>query len=98
MQTNHIMGVWKFHEKVSVDDLVALAKTWAEQEQKYTQLYVRKVSKDQYGVGFTYDVTDAENADSVYKEYFEKTSDSLKRQFGNSLVGWDISCPVWIVK
>lgn len=95
-----IVGIWKFHERVPLDQLTAVAEKWAEDD-CYQQLYIRKVSKDQYGIGFTYQaagtVTD-EVAQRVHDDYRERTSDQLRRSFGNDLVGWDISSPAWIVK
>jgi len=94
---NHIMGLWKFGSKVSIEQLKEVAKKWAE-DPKYLQLYVRKCSKDQYGIGFTYDYTHQEPTEGQNKEFMDPIMDSLKRQFGNDLVGWDVASPVWIIK
>ena len=94
---NYIIGLWKFSDKVSVRELVEVAKKWAA-DPKYLQLYVRQCSKDQYGIGFTYDYTHQESTEGQNKEYMDPVMDSLKRQFGNDLVGWDVSSPAWIIK
>lgn len=95
---NYIIGLWKFSSNVSVEKLQEVAKKWAAEDPKYLQLYVRKCSKDQYGIGFTYDYTHQEPSEGQNKEYMDPVMDSLKRQFGNDLVGWDIASPAWIIK
>lgn len=95
---NHIMGLWKFSDKISVEELIEVAKKWATEEPRYLQLYIRKCSKDQYGIGFTYKLDGDSEKDRMHKEYMDPVSDLLKRQFGNDLVGWDISNPAWIIK
>ncbi|TSC91753.1 MAG: hypothetical protein CEN90_217 [Parcubacteria group bacterium Licking1014_17] len=96
--TNYIMGLWKFNDKISIEQLEEVAKKWAAEDPKYLQLYIRRVSKNQFGIGFTYDISDRESKENQLAEYMDPVSDSLKRQFGNDLVGWDIASPVWIVK
>jgi len=95
---NYITGLWKFSSKVPVEQLEEVAKKWAAEDPKYLQLYVRKCSKDQYGIGFMYDYTHQESSEGQNKEYMDPLMDSLKRQFGNDLVGWDVSSPTWIIK
>jgi len=94
---NYITGLWKFSDRISVEQLVEVAKKWAE-DPKYLQLYIRKCSKDQYGIGFMYDYSHQESSQGQNAEYMNPITDSLKRQFGNDLVGWDISSPTWIIK
>lgn len=91
-----IMGIWKFSDKIPVEDLVKLAQKWADEDKNYLQLYVRKVSKDQFGIGFTYDIKGRDNKEA-HDEYFDKVSDSLKRQFGNDLAGWDIATGPYVI-
>jgi hypothetical protein len=92
-----VMGLWKFRDRVTPEQLCAFAEQLAE-DSRYTQLYVRKVSKDQHGIGFTYLLPEEEANEEGHNAYFERTSDILKRTFGNDLVGWDMANPVWIVK
>ena len=96
-EKNYIMGLWKFSDRVSMEDLINVAKKAAE-DPKYLSIYIRKCSKDQYGIGFTYDNSDKEPAEGQNAEYMNPVMDSLKRQFGNDLVGWDIASPAWIIK
>jgi len=93
-----IMGIWKFSEKIPVETLVELAQNWAKEDENYLQLYVRRVSKDQYGIGFTYDVEGQEDLKKFYDEYHYRVSDVLRRQFGNDLAGWDIASSAYIIK
>ena len=88
------MGLWKFHERVGERDLIEVANELAKDD-KYVQLYIRKVSKDQNGIGFAYE---SDGTKEAYETYFDKTSDSLKRAFGNDLVGWDIASTATLIK
>lgn len=92
--TGSIMGLWKFHERVGGRELIEVANELAKDE-NYIHLYIRKVSKNQNGIGFTYA---SDGTDEAYEAYFDKTSDSLKRKFGNDLVGWDVSNDAVTVK
>ena len=60
------------------EDLLEVANEWAKDD-NYVEIYIRKVSKDQYGIGFAYKSEGKE----AYDVYFDKTSDFLKRKFGN---------------
>jgi len=93
-----VMGLWKFSGKVSTKELNNVASKWAAEDPNYLQLYIRKVSKDQMGIGFTYQLAKDVDTKAGHDEYFERTSDYLKRNFGNDLVGWDIASAVWVVK
>ena len=101
MQTkvsNYVAGLWKFSDKISTEQLEEIAQKWAAEDQNYLQLYIRKCSKNQYGIGFTHKLPNEVPTEGQHDEYFHKTSDYLKRQFGNDLVGWDLASPVWIIK
>lgn len=91
---NLILGLWKFHERVGHKDLMEVAEEWAKDD-NYELLYIRKVSKNQNGIGFAYK---SDGTKEFYDEYFHEASDSLKRQFGNDLVGWDIASTATLIK
>jgi len=93
-----MMGIWKFSDKIPMKDLIETAQKWAKEDEKYLQLYIRKVSKDQYGIGFTYDAKGQEDRKKFHDEYFYRVSDVLKREYGNDLVGWDIASSAYIIK
>ncbi len=92
-----ITGLWKFHERVSEEQLISVAKSLI-QDPSYMQVYIRKASKDQNGIGFMYDCSHSENYKKDYDIFFDENSDKLKREFGNDLVGWDISSSTIIIK
>jgi hypothetical protein len=96
-QKNYIMGLWKFSDRVPMEQLIAVAEK-ALENPKYLQIYIRKCSKDQYAIGFTYDYSHQEPKEGQNKEYMDPVMDKLKREFGNDFVGWDIASPVWIIK
>lgn len=89
------MGLWKFKDTVPMQELGAVAEQWAVEDPHYLQLYIRKASKDQNGIGFTYELPEENES---HDEYFDRTSDFLRRKFGNDLVGWDIASDVWVIK
>lgn len=92
------MGLWKFSDKISIERLGEVANKWAAEDPNHLQLYIRKVAKDQTGIGFTYQVPEGKDLKIAHTEYFNTTSDYLKRSFGNDLVGWDITSGVWVIK
>ncbi len=92
------MGLWKFSHKISREELSALAEKWAAEDPNYLQLYIRGVSKDQDGIGFTYRLPEGQDTKETHMAYFDRTSDALKRSFGNDFVGWDMAAPVIIIK
>jgi hypothetical protein len=92
-----IAGIWKFKHEVPVSELEAVAKEWATNP-KFTSLFIRKVSKDQYGICFMYDDRDAEDNEPSYDAFFDSTTDQLKKKFGNSLCGWDVSSTIIPIK
>lgn len=89
-----IMGLWKFQERIGEKDLIEVATEWAN-DAKYVQLYIRKVSKDQLGIGFAYE---SDGTKETYEDYFDRTSDGLKRKFGNDFVGWDTTNTATLIK
>lgn len=89
-----ILGLWKFNERVSNKDLLEIANEWAEDD-NYVQIYIRKVSKDQYGIGFAYKHDGTKESQD---DYHFKTSDFLRRKFGNDIVGWDLASTVQLIK
>jgi len=91
---NLIVGLWKFQERVGEKDLIEVCNNWAKDE-NYVQLYIRKVSKDQLGIGFAYV---GDGTKETHDEYMNNTSDQLKRKFGNDLVGWDVASTSTLIK
>lgn len=96
-QQELLMGIWKFSDRIPVDELIKLAQEWAEKDKKYLQLYVRRVSKDQFGIGFTYEAK-GQNLKEFHEKYVFDVSDILRRKFGNDLAGWDIASGPYIIK
>lgn len=103
-RTHVVTGLWKFNQGIEiVNQLVALAREWSSgpDSAKYLTLYVRRCSKDQYGIGFSYDYASDPHPtgeETSHKWFFRRMTDQLKRRFGNDFVGWDLSSPTWIIK
>jgi len=89
-----VIGYWKFREKLPLEELGKLADEWAK-DPNYEELHIRKTSSDQVGLGFTYNDPRG-NTKEASDQYYEETSDILRRRFGNDLVGWDIGS--WLIK
>lgn len=93
---NNPRGYLKFSEtRVSLDELKAFAEELA-QDPKFLSVYIRKVSSDQYGIGFIYDT------DTSSKEDADKFNDFIKdlamKKFGTGLAGWDMANTYILVK
>ena len=102
-----VSGIWKFKafdpeadvpedepRGVELDDLAQVVEQWLREEgDKYLDLFIRKCSADQWGICFQYIFEG-----SRHNRYFHKTSDKLKRLFGNDFVGWDLSSPTYMFK
>ena len=87
-----VVGIWKFDERVGelvVCDLAVELKN--AQPSQYEQVLVRRCSKNQLGVCYTYRLGDGES----YSKFFYRETDKLKRRFGNDFVGYDITSEVW---
>lgn len=86
---NHV-GIWKFTNKVTKEELEEVAKEWAKDE-NYISVFLRKCSQDQFGIGFEYKNPLGADTHETLEKYKDETSDFLKKKFGNGLIGWDIS-------
>lgn len=94
-----ISGIWKFRERIPIEVLHEVAHQFlAEEPNAYRSMQVRKCSKNQYGICFVYDCGESAHDKSVYDRFFDRMTDRLKRQFGNDLVGWDVTNVVWTLK
>lgn len=80
-----IRGYWKFLDRLSHDEILKYAEELAADD-RYTDIHLRTVSKNQTGLGFTYD-----NGDESLTDFSERQTDLLKRRFGNDLAGWDLA-------
>lgn len=89
-----ITGLWKFSDKISKEDVAKLGEEFAK-DPNYEQLYVRKCSKDQYGLGFTYKYDGTQKG---YNDYSEETKDALYKRFGVALAGWDYGSSTIVIK
>ncbi len=100
-----VSGMWKFSDSIPIERLVAVARGWSmgADGDQYTDIHVRKCSKDQHGIGFKYKLNLAGAGvpgywERAHKNFFHKMTDQLKRMFGNDFVGWDVSSSTWVIK
>ncbi len=94
--TNKIRGYLKFSDdRVTIEQLEEFAKELAN-DPKFLSVYIRKVSRDQHGIGFIVDIdaNDQETSDS----FNEELKDKAYKKFGTGLVGWDISNRFILIK
>jgi len=92
------MGLWKFSPKIPLNELVRIAELWASEDPNYLQLYIRRVSKDQLGIGFTYQFSQEIELPSASRHFYDQTTNYLKKTFGNEFAGCDAAQPVWLIK
>lgn len=88
-------GIWKFSDKITLDELIKLAEEWKEADinKRYIDLHVRKCSESQYGIGFKYILCSNEDDPHQvnYDKFFNRMKNLLRKRFTYDLVGWDIS-------
>lgn len=90
-----ITGMWKFSDKYSKEDLAKYAEEILSKDENYEQLYVRKCSKDQHGIGVAYRYDGSKEG---FDKYTEETKDKLYKEFGTGLVGWDFGSHTITIK
>ncbi|MDQ5981528.1 MAG: hypothetical protein QG570_277 [Patescibacteria group bacterium] len=97
--SNYATGLWKFADSISEAELLDLANEWAKDD-RFINLYIRKCSKDQNGIGYTYKYAeeDFDTKEIFISEFTEKFKDQLYKKFGTGFVGWDISSSTTFVK
>jgi len=93
-----IVGLWKFSDRVPPRELDNIARRWAATDSHYLQLYIRRVAKDQRGIGFTYEIPARKSVKHFQAEYIKQTSTALKTRFLNRFRGWDIASTVYHIK
>ena len=89
-----IAGLWKFKDKVPLGSLITMAERWAKTNPGYVQLFIRQVGHGENGIAFIYQP----RTKIPLESYLEKTSQELKKVFGNDLSGWDVATSLWILK
>lgn len=82
-------GCWKFSTNIPVDTIRALAGNLAVNE-RYHNIYVRKIGAQQYALGFEY-VPKVPADKPAFDRFMTDTQDFINRFVGSGLVGWDIS-------
>lgn len=84
-------GIWKF--RVHPDKLEEVAQRWiSEIEGTFEYLQVRDSGHGVFVIEFRLILPRRGMSEKdVIDRYKDETSDALKREFGNGLIGWDIS-------
>lgn len=94
LEKPYIAGLWKFQIAVPVETLIALAKKWADEDQCYRQIFIRKVSNEENAICFIYEP----EAKTSWEAYLRTKSGELRNEFGQHLTGWDVASPIFLVK
>jgi|JI10StandDraft_1071094.scaffolds.fasta_scaffold179809_3 hypothetical protein len=98
MQTQKIQnprGYIKFSSKVSLEELETFAQELAS-DQRFISIYIRKVSKDQFGIGFVSNVeTPTQELSDIF---FDEVKDIAYRKFGTGVAGWDMASSYILIK
>ena len=88
-------GYLKFSEKVTPERLEEFAAELAK-DPKFLSLYIRKVSSNQHGIGFVYDIdSSTRDASDRFNDYIK---DLALRKFGTGLAGWDMASSYILIK
>lgn len=89
-------GYLKFSDsRVNLVQLETFARELAE-DPRFLSVYIRKVSKDQHGIGFIVDVDTS--SEESFDAFSEEIKDRAMRAFGTGLVGWDMASSYYIIK
>lgn len=103
--SNVIMaGTWSFPKRVTEDDLIKVAQEIADgaDGEKFTDLHVRGASKETWGIGFKYRLSEADT-ETEHTAVFHKFRGLFCKRFnltqerGDKLC-WDISSPITVIK
>ena len=94
-QIKESRGYLKFSSRVDIIDIENFAKELAEDPQ-FTSVYIRKVSKDQNGIGFITNVNTSE--EFSFDNFSEQLKDRAMKKFGTGLAGWDMASSYILIK
>lgn len=92
------MGMWKFSDSTSLQELVNAAKRLARRDPRYLQLCIRRVAEKQRGVCFIYQISPRAKIKQFQDKYIDDTAAALRKEFGRGLQGWEASSTVYSVK
>lgn len=89
-------GYIKFsNKKVSLEQIQEFAQELTK-DSRFISIYIRKVSSDQYGVGF---VTSIETpTEELSDNFFDEIRDIAYRKFGTGVAGWDMASSYILIK
>ncbi len=90
-------GVWKFSDSISPQELLELGNRLLTQyPDRILRLQVRGCGDGQYGLDGVFKLK--REGEKSFKKFLHQARARLKEEFGNDLVGWDISSPVYVLK
>ena len=88
-----VVGMWKFKDVVGSETLAKVANGYKQANPgKYGQMLVRRCSKDQLAISFSYRL-----GDQHFKHFSDRMWTDLKRKFGDIFVGHDLTTDVWTI-
>jgi hypothetical protein len=88
-------GYLKFSSRVDSIDIENFAKELAA-DPRFTSVYIRKVSKDQSGIGFITKVNTSEQ--ELFDIFADELKDRVMKQFGTGFAGWDMASSYFLIK
>jgi hypothetical protein len=94
---NVIMGLWKFREPATTEQLNEVAQDWHQTDPNYISLAIRPAGEHELAIAFAYKVTGGASVRDAQKQYRERVSGILKDRFGSLFVGWDLGSPVDVI-
>jgi hypothetical protein len=97
LTTNGFMGIWRFPDRISLPQLIALATRMIEdQTWSHYDVCVRQIAAHQMGICVIVDVADMRSAGDVEQRYIDYFSPLFRTLLGDEVFGWDIAVPLWI--
>lgn len=94
-QIQESRGYLKFSPRVDIVDIENFAKELAADD-RFTSVYIRKVSKDQNGIGFITTINTSK--EKAFDAFSEEIKDRAMKKFGTGLAGWDMASSYFLVK
>jgi uncharacterized RmlC-like cupin family protein len=102
--TGIAIGLWRFRSSLDPQELCAVAKEWLAGKNGETHMSgidIRRSSRDEWVMQFAVDLSNGSETTQEKEQKFEKfiykTSDQLRRRFGNDLLGWDITSSAFYI-
>src|SRR4029077_10404076 len=87
-----------FHSSLGVMEVARIGHQLMASDPRYREAYIRKAGPEHLGLFFVYQPPSKRNVRSEVRKYLARTSADLARAYGDDLIGWDVSGPIWVLR